>query len=184
MKRILLFIPAMVFIACGRLPEKFSTLAQGMQYVADKENGFVRDTLLPGGIGVSVKLLPAAMIQKTNSPGNQKYFSIQFSHEGHELLPAMPGDQYGAYVQLFSFGMDKYIQILDSSGKEYAAGMVTYQPTYGLGRSNELLAVFNEDLPADSRPTLMISEFGLGTGDLRFSFDADKLNYTPIIDQF
>ncbi|MNR42991.1 hypothetical protein D3C85_1615690 [compost metagenome] len=80
--------------------------------------------------------------------------------------------------------MDKYIFLRTDSGKEYAAGMVSYQPTYNMGKSNELLAVFNEDLSPYKNLRLVIQEFGLHLGQLEFSIDTEKLRYSPNIDQF
>ncbi|WP_286863357.1 MULTISPECIES: hypothetical protein [Sphingobacterium] len=179
-----LFLILLGMIACGRPPAKFATVAAGLQYVSEKDHGFVYDTTVANGIKVQVQLLPASLVQKKNDPGIQRYFSIQFSHDGHELLAQLPRDEYGAYVQLFSFNMDKYIFLRTDSGKEYSAGMVSYQPTYNMGKSNELLAVFNEDLSPYKNLRLVIKEFGLHLGQLEFSIDAEKLKYSPNIDQF
>ncbi|MEN5197215.1 hypothetical protein [Sphingobacterium faecium] len=169
--------------SCSNLPNKFVNVAEGMQYISDPDNGFVTDTILPNEVKIQVQVLPATLIQKTNKPGNQKYFSIQFSYKGNELLAQLPREEYGSYVQLFSFGMDKVVKLKTTNGKEYQADMVSYQPTYNMGKSNELLAVFDQDIPTDQSAELIVEEFGLRLGTLKFSIDNTKLSYSPTIDQ-
>lgn len=178
-----LFLILLAVTSCDRLPSTFGTVSEGLQYVSEKDHGFVYDTIVASGIKVRVQLIPSCLVQKTNNPGLQKYFSIQFSHGGQELLAQLPRDEYGVFVQQFSFNMDKYIFIRTESGKEYAAGMVSYQPTYNMGKSNELVVVFDENLFPHKNLTLVIREFGLHLGQLEFSIDAENLKYSPSIDQ-
>ncbi|WP_454880695.1 hypothetical protein [Sphingobacterium detergens] len=175
---------AWCFISCNKPPAKFATVTDGMHYVSDSKHGFSKDTLLENGIKVKMQILPASLVQKTNNPSRKKYLSIQFSYKNRELLAQLPREEYGAYVQLFSFGMDRYIHIRSGEGKEYQANMVTYQPTYNIGKTNELLAIFDADMVLSKNLSLIISEFGLKIGQLNFSIPVDKLNYSPTIDHF
>ncbi|VTR52800.1 Uncharacterised protein [Sphingobacterium thalpophilum] len=171
-------------IGCGNNdPRKFTTIDEGLQYVSEVKHGFVKDTLLGNGVEIRMQILPACLVRRTNKPGRQKYFSIQLSHKGRELLAQLPLEEYGSYVQLFSFGMDQYIFLRTDSGKEYGASMVTYQPTYNLGKANELVVVFNDDLSSYKSLSLVIKEFGLNLGQIDLSVDLNKFNYSPIIEQ-
>ncbi|MDR6735565.1 hypothetical protein [Sphingobacterium sp. 2149] len=178
---ILFFLIA--FFSCGNPPDQFATVNDGLQYISESKNGFVKDTLLSNGVEMKIQLLPASLVQKSNNPGKQKYFSIQFSLKGHELLAQLPREEYGVYVQLFSFGMDRFILLKTDSGKEYPANMVSYQPTYNMGKSNELIVVFNEDLSSCKTLQLVVKEFGLNMGQIEFSIDLAKFNYSPKIEQ-
>ncbi|MGA6119358.1 hypothetical protein [Sphingobacterium anhuiense] len=183
--KIKLFYILLLFVlcSCSNLPEKFVNVSEGMQYISDPDNGFVVDTILPNEVKVQVQLIPASLIQKTNTAGKQKYFSIQFSYKGNELLAQLPREEYGSYVQLFSFGMDRVIKLITADGKEFQADMVSYQPTYSMGKSNELTVVFDQHISKDQNVTLIVDEFGLQLGTLKFFIDKSRINYSPTIDQ-
>ncbi len=186
MTRYSLILLGLVAIAsCAKYPpEKFATAKEGLQYISEVKHGFLTDTSLNNGLEIKVQILPACLIQKTNEGSRQKYFSIQFSYKGRELLAQLSREDYGVFVQLFSFGMGQYIFLRTDSGKEYAASMVSYQPTYNMGRSNELIVIFSDDLSFHKNLNLVIKEFGLNVGELRFSIDVEKLHYSPYIEQF
>jgi len=183
MRNLFILFISLVFFSCGNPPKRFATVNEGLQYISEHKHGFVKDTLLGSGVEIKIQLIPASLVQKTNNPGKQKYFSIQLSFKGHELLAQLPRGEYGAYVQLFSFGMDRYIFLRADSGKESPAGMVSYQPTYNMGKNNELIAVFNEDFSSCKTLKLIVKEFGLNLGQLEFSIDPAKFDYSPTIVQ-
>jgi len=183
MRSLFILFISITFFSCGNPPKQFTTVNDGLQYISERKHGFVKDTLFGNGVEVKIQLLPASLVQKNNKPGKQKYFSIQFSLKGHELLAQLPREEYGAYVQLFSFGMERYIFLQSESGKEYPASMVSYQPTYNMGKSNELITVFNEDFSSCKALKLVVKEFGLNIGQIDFSLDLAKFNYLPTIEQ-
>ncbi|EFK56010.1 Uncharacterised protein [Sphingobacterium spiritivorum] len=184
MRRLFFLFIIMVFICgCTGMPEKFTSSQDAFQYISDRENGFISDTLLPSQVKINVQVLPSVLIQKTNNPTLIKYFNVQFSYQGNELLAQLPSEDYGTYVQLFSFGMDQKIYLIDKNGKSYYPSMINYQPSYKAGRSNDLLVVFDEELPDDDLK-LSIDEFGLNLGRLNFSVNKEQLNYKPFIDKF
>lgn len=184
MKQIICCLISVLLIGCTSMPSEFNTAEDAMEYITSPKNGFVREKILANNIKVKVQLFPAVLIQKTNNPDKILYFNIQFSLNGHEVLAQLPSEEYGAYVQLFSFGMEKHINIRTESGKEYPATMVSYQPMYNTSRSNELLVVYNDEIPGEENISLVINEFGLKLGKLDFIFDNSKLKYIPTINQF
>lgn len=166
------------------MPSEFTTAEEAWEYITSPKNGFVMEKVSENNINVKVQLVPTGLIQKTNNPDRMLYFKIQMSLNGYEVLAQLPPEDYGAYVQLFSFGMEKYISIITENGEEHPAAMVSYQPTYNTGRSNDFLVVYNEDVLKGENVTLVIDEFGLKLGKLDFTFDSSKLTYNPTINQF
>lgn len=120
--------------------------------------------------------------QKIGYIESSRIYQEYNSYHDRDLLAQLPRGQYGSYVQLFSSGIDSKIKVLTASGKSHNASMVSYQPTYNMGRSDELLAVFDDNIPITEDVELHIEEFGMNLGILKFKFTSDQLNYNPYID--
>jgi hypothetical protein len=110
------------------------------------------------------------------------YFVLGLSANGKELLRQLPYTQYSEMVQVLAFRMRPYIRIVTDAGKVIQPEDCLFQQTYGMGRENELLLVFDRsELVHAQKLDLKIKEFGLNTGNLDYQIDTKAIHQMPSI---
>jgi hypothetical protein len=111
------------------------------------------------------------------------YFVLGLSANGKELLRQLPFSQYSEMVQVLAFRMRPYVSIVRDDGKVIGAEDCLFQQTYGMGRENEVLLVFNRsELKNTNEMDLKIKEFGLNTGNLDYKISTKDINHIPNIE--
>ncbi|SUJ25583.1 Uncharacterised protein [Sphingobacterium spiritivorum] len=169
--------------ACSKQnKEVFSSKEELQDYLNDEMNSFQK-SIIHNDVCVSSTYYPSAMFSEEFDSTNKLYFILNFSYKNKELLANLPQDRYGEMVQLFSFGMQDYIYLLDNGEKIYP-DMVSYSPTYNLSNANTLIVVFDKlNLLKKEKDDLILTldDFGLNLGTIQFVYNSQILNYNPVI---
>jgi len=111
------------------------------------------------------------------------YFVLGLSANGKELLRQLPFSQYSEMVQVLAFRMRPYVSIVRDDGKVIEAEDCLFQQTYGMGKENEVLLVFNRsELQHTNEMDLTIKEFGLNTGNLDYRINTKDIDQMPNIE--
>src|ERR1700754_1305122 len=179
-RSLLLFIMTLS-ISCGK---RVSTKADLTSFVNDPENGLIKTTRV-NQINAELKYKPwqlmaigsnRSQMRSVNSFKNKYFFVLSLSAGNKELLKQLSFDQYSEMVQVLSFRMMTYIVLIPDRDKPVIPEDCLFQQTYGLARANQLLIVFDKTkLKKSKQLQIKIKEFGLGTGDLNFQFNTDKI---------
>ncbi|GGH16438.1 hypothetical protein FAZ19_05790 [Sphingobacterium alkalisoli] len=163
--------------------DSFEDKASFMEYVKDLDYGLKMVAEFPNGVKITPLFVPNDLIlseakDKESFKGNL-YLILSFSRNGKELLSQLPQGEYGAFVQTFSFGMDRFISaFIDDSKEAIKPIMTSFQPTYQMTNSNDLLVVFKRSEILNGRKLrLVINDFGLQTAEIKFNFDSKDIAY-------
>lgn len=150
-----------------------------MDYISNERNGLSKSYKSQEGIETTIRFQPYELIPGYESEDsilfNNIYFVMSFSAHGKELLHQLPQEQYSAFFQLFSFGMQNYIKGMSGLGKLETSG-VFFSPTYNMGKANNLLLVFEREATLHAKQfEIVVDEFGLGIGSQTYSFNTETL---------
>lgn len=182
------FISIMLVTACNtQINNKYEL----QQYSGDSNNGLIKEEK-KGNIITTAHYIPyQLMFREPLDNGRIKssiihtnpskiYFSVHFSKDGKELLTQLNMDMYSEILQTLSFRMTPFVSIRTDDGHELSPLDCFFQQTYGFSSNNELLLIFDSaEILKSEKYDLSITEFGLGIGDLTYSFlskDIEKLN--------
>ena len=192
MKKPLLFIYAFlagITLICCNQPIKSKTSLT--RYLSDSTHGLTKGREI-NKIKAAVTFMPwQAIASKTGSkdPSSVKvlkskyYFVLGLSANGKELLRQLPFNQYSEMVQVLAFRLRPYVSIVRDDGKVVEAEDCLFQQTYGMGRENEVLLVFNRSELKDAKEmNLKIKEFGLNTGNLDYTINTKEIGQMPAIE--
>ncbi|MDN4167085.1 hypothetical protein QWY31_16360 [Cytophagales bacterium LB-30] len=165
-------------------------------YFALPENGYYQEQKM-GDIKVAVAFRPSeslalqemgGAIQKGSEWDSllQKYspyyyFVLHLSENDRELLYSPRNyPKYGELLQALSFRIHEFVKAKGSNGEEIPLVDYYFQPTYGMSSSNDILLVFEKQAARHSDDlTLILKDFGAGTGDHSFVFDVPHLENLP-----
>lgn len=110
------------------------------------------------------------------------YFMVSISQNNQEVLNNVAGNrqQFGSMVNQLAFGMDQKVTLI-SSGKDTLHLLdYVYPRTYGVGKSTDMLFAFeNKKINQAEWLQLIIEDFGLQTGDVRFKFLTKDIRKIP-----
>ena len=107
---------------------------------------------------------------------NELFFVLSLSANNKELLMQLPFKKYSEMVQVLSFRMNEFIDILPDDKSPVEPLECIFQQTYGLGKANDLLIVFDrKKIIGSDNLKLRVKEFGLATGDLSFDIKTDDI---------
>lgn len=172
--------------------QKIQSRGELLRYLKNKDNGLLKEdrkmnvitsatyvpTQLLSGKGLNIQdtiEIPASRLRKM-------CFIIHFSSRGKELLNQLSMDFYSDILQTLSFRMMPLISLKLADNQVISPVDCFLQQTYGLSSANELMVIFNSDrIDLSNEYKLIISEFGLGIGELKYKFsrsDIDRLNKT------
>lgn len=150
-----------------------------MGYISDERNGLSKSYKSQEGIETTIRFQPYELIpgyeNRDSMLFNNIYFVMSFSAHGKELLHQLSQEQYSAFSQLFSFGMQNHVKGVSDVGELETSG-VFYSPTYNMGKANNLLLVFDRDATLHGKQfEIVVDEFGLGIGSQSYSFNTEML---------
>ncbi len=105
---------------------------------------------------------------------HSRYFALSIGYEDdskdlvYHSLQAGFGN-YSEWLQKLLFGLEEKIYLVDDEGNEIPLGTYHLERSYGMTKNRTLLLVFPErNFPKNGKGELIIDEFGLQTGQLRF----------------
>jgi hypothetical protein len=185
-----IFLTALVLAACNRPIQSKTSL---IKYLNDAQNGLTQVREI-NRIKAAVTFMPwqviASRLYQTKAKDtsvmkvikSKYYFVLGLSANGKELLHQLPFEQYSEMVQVLAFRMRPYVSIVRDDGKVVQAEDCLFQQTYGMGKENEVLLVFDRsDLKNTNHMDLKINEFGLNTGNLDYKINTKDINQMPTI---
>jgi hypothetical protein len=195
MKKPLLFICIFLSgIALTSCNQPIKSKASLTTYLNDSKHGLTQVHEI-NKIKAAVTFMPwqviASRLQKTRQKDSswmkvlksKYYFVLGLSANGKELLRQLPFDQYSEMVQVLAFRMRPYVSIVRDDGKVIEAEDCLFQQTYGMGKENEVLLVFNRsELKNTDEMDLKIKEFGLNTGNLDYKISTKDIDDIPNIE--
>jgi len=113
----------------------------------------------------------------------QYYFSLSFSKGNKEVIRQLESFQrYSEMLQVFSFGMGKYINATDENSDTVALADYAFEQDYGMTSSNKVLLVFKKaDFTKAEYINLNVEEFGLGVGNMKFVFRRRDIENIPAL---
>jgi hypothetical protein len=169
------------FFSCKK---KITHKNELIAYVNDEGNGLQKVQQM-GEMKIVLTYRPWQMMAMTSTvtaPKNktlfdhQLFFVLSLSAKNKELLRQLEFNKYSELVQVLTFRMREYIDIIPDEGKPVEPLDCIFQQTYGIGSANNLLMVFNrEELLNAQKLKFRIKEFGLQTGDLDFELKTEDI---------
>ena len=110
------------------------------------------------------------------------YFMVSLSRNKQEILSNVAGNKqrFGSMVNQLAFGMDQKVTLTTSEKDTLYLMDYVYPRTYGVGNSTDILFAFeNKYINQAEWIQLVIEDFGLQTGDVRFKFLTKDIRKTP-----
>jgi hypothetical protein len=163
-------------------------------YINTPENGLIKFEEV-NKINLSLTYIPSKLLEAAKRPEVKKeglgqgdqpderiYFLLGLSANKKELLKQLGYNKYSELVQVLSFRMNEFIELIPGQDHSIVPEICQFQQTYGLAKENNLLIVFKADkLPASKTYIVKIREFGLGVGDVGFKFNIDDITNLPTL---
>ena len=182
--------------ACG--PSSFDTVEDMWVHLRDSENGYQMDRTV-NGVEYSLTYKPTDLLvaqelgqdhskdkvaELREKYGRYLYFNLSMGTNGHELLNQKAGDRagFGAMVNQLAFGMDQKLNLITQELDTVPLLDYIYPRMYGMGRSTDMLLVFERDphyLEQEGYLKLTIGDLGLGTGEVALKIDSEKIKDEP-----
>jgi len=109
------------------------------------------------------------------------FFLLSIARNGREVL--QPGEgfsQYSDLLQTLSFRMGDYVRLITSRGDTLRPTNYYLDRTYASAGASQLLFAFPA-VPATGTWRFQLRECGLGTGNLAFPFDAQRVYEVPVL---
>jgi hypothetical protein len=195
--KLLIFL-LMVLILCSCV-QKQITKEELSRYVMMEENGLTKRIDVDDyQIQITYRPRDLMVAQELSSPYDSSewrllqkkydehyYFVLSLSKNGKEALLAsrMNYDQFSELVQTVSFRMTPFINMTTSKSDTIPLADYVYNPTFGLGASNDLLLIFSKDQIMNSKwVQIDLAEFGLGIGRQSLRFNCEDINDAPKVD--
>jgi len=197
-KKFVLAISAVLvfLIGCGGKKENM-TGDELRRYLNDKDNGLVKDELV-NGIKVRLQYQPSSLLvqqelAQIQAKSNQVvdslerkyssayYFIMKLSKDGKEAIRQLGSfNRYSDMVSVLSFEMARFVNLTTPERDTIPLSDYLFEQTYGISDGNSLLLSFKKVKLRDSKVIdINLAECGLGTGNLKFSFDKDDLEQVP-----
>lgn len=143
-----------------------------------RPSGFIVKQMLSTSDTVTAKVVDS--LKKVT--GKNLYFILSISRNGTDALESFANDRptYSAMVQQMAFGL--YDQVVLTSDHSDTLRLVdyVYPRTYGFANAANMLFSFEKkDLRKYEWLSLLVKDFGLKTGDVRFKFYTKDILDTP-----
>lgn len=182
--------------SCG--PKSFEQ-EEFIEYVTDVENGYKQEKQY-GNVKYSLQYRPTdwlvsqSLINTDNQLeidslrkhyGNYLYFTLNTSRNGRSLLGDMSEgrDGFSKRVSQLSFGMQNHIFLLTNKKDTLTIADYHSPRFFGMSNSSSTIFVFKKDKLTDNVDWLKfkINDMNLGTGNVSFKIDKEKIDRQPEI---
>lgn len=165
-------------------------------YVADPAH-HLRQVQQVGTTEISVTYQPVDLLVARESPDNlhreatvdslrhkyqgSSFFLLSLARNGQEVLQPRAGfADYSELLQTLAFRMGEHVQVITSRGDTLRPSNYYLDRTYASASASQLLFAFPR-LPSGGTWRFRIQEFGLGTGNLSFPFEAPSVLAAPTL---
>jgi hypothetical protein len=178
----------------------FDTKQELVAYITNIDNGLTQQKTI-NGVDFTVTYRPTDLLvqqELTENPTREQvtqlrkkyskniYFNLDMGIEGKEILSAKVGNKmkFTALVDQLAFDMAEKVYLLRRNKDSVPLLDHVYPRLYGMGKSTNMLLVFELDPNSiqDEPLRLVIKDLGLGTGDVAFSLDAKKIAEQPSLE--
>ena len=112
------------------------------------------------------------------------YFMLSLSQNKQEVLNNLASNKqrFGSMVNQLAFGMDQKVTLITSEKDTLVLLDYVYPRTYGVSNSTDMLFAFeNKYINQAEWIQLLIEDFGLQTGDVRFKFLTKDIRKIPTL---
>jgi hypothetical protein len=181
-------------LGCNRpLPEE-----DFISFIKDPKNGLLHEKTVngvtyrvyyrPTDMVVKQLLLAQDTISKDVIDSLRKeyegllYFALSLSRGGGDALESLSGNRatYSAMVQQMAFGLNQKVLLTTSTRDTLQLVNYVFPRTYGYSTSADILFAFEAGRYTDAEwISLLVEEFGLKTGDMRFKFYTKNIKKAP-----
>ena len=182
-----------LFTACNTVENK----EEMIKYVSETENGLLKEKKI-SGTEIKLMLKPSILFAMQEIEGQTKisekekqeiinqynkqlYFVLSISRNNEEVLNSLAGNkqQFGSMVNELAFGLEQNAKLITSNADTLNMIASHFVRTYGVGRSSDVLLVFENKHEKYDWIKLFIKEFGLETGDISFKFEKADIENIP-----
>lgn len=190
LKLIYTFFMGLVITSCSN--KSFESKEDLWAYLIDTENGYLQEKEV-NGIHFSLTYKPTDLLvnQELNKGYSEEevnelrkkyndylYFNLSISSNGKELLSNSPNrEEFGAMVNQLAFGMGQKLNLITQKQDTIALQDYAYPRLYGMGKSTDMLLVYERDskLIESDFVRLTIEDLGYGTGEIAFKVPTKNL---------
>lgn len=133
-------------------------------------------------LGAEDTITPQKEDSLRGEAGKQLCFIISVSRNGTDALESFSTDRatYSAMVQQMAFGLNEQVILTTNLSDTLQLLDYVYPRTYGYSSAASMLFAFErKDLQRYEWLSLLVKDFGLKTGDLRFKFYTKDIQGTP-----
>ena len=131
------------------------------------------------------KVIPDTLIgYYKNKYHKNLYFIVSVNQDNKDVLTNIAGNNqyHGAMVNQLAFGMGQKVLLTTSEKDTLQLLDYAFPRTYGAGQSTNMMFAFeNKYLNQAEWVQLVVKDFGLQTGDIRFKFLTKDILKTPNI---
>jgi hypothetical protein len=112
---------------------------------------------------------------------DKMYFVLSLSKDGREALHQLDNySEYSSVLHTLSFEMNMKVKLITDKNTSRQPLDFALNRTYGIDQATDLLFVFDrKDLNDSEWIEFRVAEFGLGLGDLAFTFLMSDIEKTP-----
>lgn len=182
-------------IFCSCSPPRSVTKEQLMAYILDEDNGLIQSKTV-GDYRIELIYRPTDLIVSQELQGetmdtirvqelrrkyaNYLYFLLKVSKGGREVLNLENDQQeYSKLLLTMAFNMPEYVSIVQGRDTTALKDFMLDR-TYGMSNSTNLLLVFEcKDQTLKEDIQIILSEFGLGIGSIKFQFNSAQIKKAP-----
>lgn len=166
-----------------------------MAYILDEDNGLIQSKTV-GDYRIELIYRPTDLIVSQELQGetmdtirvqelrrkyaNYLYFLLKVSKGGREVLNLENDQQeYSKLLLTMAFNMPEYVSIVQGRDTTALKDFMLDR-TYGMSNSTNLLLVFEcKDQTLKEDIQIILSEFGLGIGSIKFQFNSAQIKKAP-----
>lgn len=193
---VLSFLVVCCLVACNT--KSFKTKKELMSFISDESNGLLKEVEW-NGVSSVVYYKPTDVMVKetvgneTDSSSVKKwrmhyeqycYFVLSISNNGHDALYAgsVNQQQFNENIQSLAFHVSDWLTCVTSTGDSIPIIDYYFPRMHGLTGTCQILVVYpRKRLLSGDWVKFKMKEFGLHTGNQKFTFETKKLKNEPIL---
>lgn len=190
--KFLFIIVSLTFLSCNQ--KAFNSKESFLEYLQDVENGYNQKEKI-NSVDFSLMYKPTDLIILHEVEVNNKinidslrneydkylYFNLSISFNNQELLKSTTKENYISLLNQLAFGMKDKIYLETRKKRIIPLLDYIYPRTYEMGNSTSILLLFENDSLFENNDhiELVINDFGLNTGRIKFNIDSKKILNQP-----
>ncbi len=190
---LIFFVTLMTIFSCQKT---FKSKEEYSDYINDVDNGFSQIKEV-NGVKIIVTFKPSDLLvcqevenknfskEKTDSIrlkyNNLLYFILSYSKDDKEILSTIESrSQFNEIQNKLTFKMNENVSLVNNFKDTIPLQDYNFTRTYGMSKTSTLLFVFrkNDKIENSNQLNFILSDIGIGIGNLEFKFDTNILEKT------